>query len=110
MIINRIYNPEAIRIAYYDDYGVEYSQPPEDAEVIDAPYTYDEAMAALRVERDRRLTVCDWTQLPDVPLSQTQVTQWRIYRKALRDTPEAVQAQGWSGAVNWPTPPASSIY
>ena len=40
-IINRIYDPEEIRIAYYDDYGVEYPQPPEDAEVIDAPYTYD---------------------------------------------------------------------
>ena len=107
MIINRIYDPEAIRIAYYDDYGVEYPQPPEDAEVIDAPYTYDEAMTALRTERDRRLLSCDWTQLPDVPLSQSQVLQWRVYRKALRDTPEAVQAQGWDGAVNWPVPPAS---
>ena len=106
-IINRIYDPEAIRIAYYDDYGVEYPQPPEDSEVINAPYTYDEAMTALRTERDRRLLSCDWTQLPDVPLSQSQVLQWRVYRKALRDTPEAVQAQGWDGAVNWPIPPAS---
>ena len=106
-VINRIYDPEAIRIAYYDDYGVEYPQPPEGDEVIDAPYTYDEAMTALRYERDRRLLACDWTQLPDVPLSQTQVAQWRSYRKALRDTPEAVQAQGGCGAVSWPTPPAS---
>jgi len=107
MIINRIYDPEAIRIAYYDDYGVEYPQPPADSEVIDAPYTYDEAMAALRTERDRRLQLCDWTQLPDVPLSQSQVMQWRTYRKALRDIPETVQSQGWSGAVDWPTPPTS---
>ena len=107
MIINRIYDPEAIRIAYYDNYGVEYPQPPEGDEVIDRPYTYEEAMAALRLERDRRLQRCDWTQLPDVPLSQIQVLQWRTYRKALRDTPEAVQAQGWSGAVDWPIPPAS---
>ena len=107
MIINRIYDPEAIRIAYYDDYGVEYPQPPADSEVVDSPYTYDEAMAALRAERDRRLQLCDWTQLPDVPLAAYEVAQWRAYRKALRDIPEAVQAQGWSGAVNWPTPPAS---
>jgi len=107
MIINRIYDPEAIRIAYYDDYGVEYPQPPEGDEVIDAPYTYNEAMAALRVERDHRLQLCDWTQLPDVPLSQAVVMQWRTYRQALRDIPEAVQAQGWNGAVNWPTPPTS---
>ena len=54
-VINRIYDPEAIRIAYYDDYGVEYPQPPEGDEVIDAPYAYNEAMTALRAERDRRL-------------------------------------------------------
>jgi len=107
MIINRIYDPEAIRIAYYDDYGVEYPQPPEGATVVDSPYTYDEAMAALRVERDRRLQLCDWTQLPDVPLAAYEVAQWRAYRKALRDIPEAVQSQGWSGAVDWLTPPAS---
>ena len=106
-IINRIYDPEAIRIAYYDDYGVEYPQPPEGDEVIDAPYTYDEAMTALRTERDRRLLLCDWTQLPDVPLSASRVQAWRSYRKALRDTPEMVQAQGWDGAVAWPTPPTS---
>ena len=107
MLINRIYDHTTISISYYDDYGTEYPQPPEGAEVIDAPYTYDEAMAALRTERDRRLMACDWTQLPDVPLSQTQVARWRVYRKALRNTPEAVQAQGWDGAVSWPTPPAS---
>lgn len=106
-VIYRIYDPEAIRIAYYDYYGVEYPQPPEGDEILDKPYTYDEAMAALRLERDRRLMACDWTQLPDVPLSASQVQAWRVYRKNLRDTPEAVQAQGWDGAVNWPTPPAS---
>ena len=106
MIINRIYDPEAIRIAYYDDYGVAYPQPAEGDDVIDRPYTFDEAMTALRAERDRRLLSCDWTQLPDVPLSVDQVHAWRIYRKALRDIPEAVQAQGWDGAVHWPIPPA----
>ena len=104
--INRIYNPESIRIAYYDDYGVEYPQPPEGDEVVDNPYTEPEAMTALRDERDRRLTSCDWTQLPDVPLSAESVQRWRTYRQALRDTPESVQAQGWGGAVNWPIPPA----
>ena len=107
MIINRIYDHVDIRISYYDDYGTEYPQPPEGAEIVDKPYTYPEAMTALRTERDRRLLLCDWTQLPDVPLSASQVQAWRSYRKALRDTPEMVQAQGWDGAVAWPTPPTS---
>lgn len=106
-IINRIYDPINISISYYDDYGTEYAQPPEDAEVIDKPYTHPEAMAVLRFERDSRLMMCDWTQLPDVPLTPAVVAQWRVYRKALRDTPEMVQAQGWDGAVSWPTPPGS---
>ena len=104
-IINRIYDPEAIRIAYYDDYGVEYPQPPEGEEIVDAPYTYNEAMTALRFERDRRLSECDWTQLPDVPLSPAVVAQWRAYRHDLRNVPELVESLGWDGAVNWPTPP-----
>jgi hypothetical protein len=107
MIINRIYDPIMISISYYDDYGVEYPQPPEDATVVDKPYTYDEAMSVLRFERDGRLMMSDWSQLPDVPLTPDVVAQWRAYRKALRDTPEAVQAQGWGGAVSWPTPPTS---
>ena len=104
-VINRIYDPEAIRISYYDDYGVEYPQPPEGEEIVDAPYTYNEAMTALRFERDRRLSECDWTQLPDVPLSPAVVAQWRAYRHDLRNVPELVESLGWDGAVNWPTPP-----
>jgi len=107
VIINRIYDPATIRISYYDDFGVEYPQPPEGSDVVDKPYTYPEAMAELRLERDARLNWSDWTQLPDVPLTPAAVAQWRAYRKALRDVPEAVQAQGWSGVVSWPTPPTS---
>jgi hypothetical protein len=103
--INRIYDPVTIRIMYFDDFGVKYPQPPAGAEVIDAPYTYPEAMAELRLERDARLTACDWTQLPDVPLTPAAVAQWRVYRHDLRNVPELVESLGWDGAVNWPTPP-----
>ena len=105
LIINRIYDPVTIRISYFDDFGVEYPTPPAGAEIVDKPYTYPEAMMELRLERGARLNESDWTQLPDVPLTPAVVAQWRVYRKALRDTPEAVQAQGWDGAVSWPTPP-----
>ena len=31
---------------------------------------------ALDVEKNTRLAVCDWTQLPDVPLTPEQVDSW----------------------------------
>lgn len=105
LIINRIYNPDTIRITYYDDFGVQYLQPPAGADIVNKPYSYFEAMDELRLERDRRLTKCDWTQLPDVPLTPAQIDDWRTYRKQLRDTPEMVDLMGWEGAANWPTAP-----
>ena len=33
----------------------------------------------------------DWTQLPDVQLSEEQKESWRIYRQQLRDLPENVE-------------------
>lgn len=105
MLINRIYNPVTIRISYFDDFGVEYSKPPAGAEIVDSPYTYPEAMEYLRLERDARLSACDYTQLPDVPLAADEVVFWRTYRRQLRDVPELVESLGWAGAVNWPTPP-----
>ena len=105
MLINRIYNPVTIRISYYDEFGTEYPTPPAGAEIVDSPYTYPEAMAELQLERGARLWECDYTQLPDAPVTPDMVTQWRVYRKQLRDVPELVESLGWDGAVNWPTPP-----
>ncbi len=44
---------------------------------------------ALRDERNKRLALCDWTQLPDAQLKFTeqQKEEWRAYRQALRDIP-----------------------
>lgn len=50
---------------------------------------------ALDVIRDwRRLALkeCDWTQLPDVTLSDAQVQAWTEYRQALRDLPQVFEA------------------
>lgn len=44
----------------------------------------------VRVERNRLLTECDWTQLPDSPLSSEQTQEWVIYRQQLRDLPEMI--------------------
>lgn len=41
----------------------------------------------LRSERNRRLADTDWTRIDDVPLSEVQRAEWRIYRQALRELP-----------------------
>ena len=39
----------------------------------------------IREKRNRLLFECDWTQLPDSPLSEEKREEWRIYRQELRD-------------------------
>lgn len=41
----------------------------------------------LRLNRNMLLSEIDWTQMPDAPLSDAQKSQYRKYRKALRDLP-----------------------
>ncbi len=53
----------------------------------------------VRKERDRLLAQCDWTQMPDAPLTADAKAQWQAYRQALRDVPEQ---EGFPMAVEWP--------
>lgn len=46
-----------------------------------------DAEIRIRQERDRRLAECDWTQMPDSPLSEEDKNVWAQYRQALRDIP-----------------------
>lgn len=57
-----------------------------------------------RARRNALLTACDWTQLPDAPLTSEQRAAWQTYRQALRDVP---QQPGFPEAVAWPVPPAA---
>jgi len=41
----------------------------------------------LRAQRDALLTACDFSQLPDAPLTAQQVTAYQTYRQELRDLP-----------------------
>ncbi|MGE5553289.1 MAG: tail fiber assembly protein [Betaproteobacteria bacterium] len=67
------------------------------------PMTTEQAWAALRAERNARLAACDWTQLPDVPLTVDQKAAWAQYRQKLRDLPADT-----TDPCNpvWPEPPA----
>jgi hypothetical protein len=46
-----------------------------------------EKLDFIRLERDARLSACDWTQLPD---SVCDKKAWAIYRQALRDLPKNI--------------------
>lgn len=53
------------------------------------PKTFDPVIAA-RLIRNLDLQACDWTQVPDSPLTEAQKEAWRTYRQALRDFPSIV--------------------
>lgn len=63
----------------------------------------------LRKKRNSNLQQCDWTQIPDAPLSDTQKTEWQNYRLLLRNLPENIQDPKSlvldSLHSDWPTQP-----
>jgi hypothetical protein len=61
-------------------------------------------MQGIRHERNRLLSLCDWTQVQDAPLSEEQRTAWGVYRQALRDLPQQFATPE---DVVFPDPPQS---
>jgi len=59
------------------------------------------AMTSIRAQRDSLLSMSDWTQISDAPLSATQKAAWATYRQALRDFPEACDI----ASPQWPVQP-----
>jgi len=58
-----------------------------------------------RHQRNNLLAECDWTQLPDSPLSDAAKLEWQNYRQALRDLPDTHEAVNLIDEVVFPTPP-----
>ncbi len=42
--------------------------------------------------RNHYLSISDWTQLPDAPLTDNERLAWQQYRQALRDLPQTYQS------------------
>ena len=61
-------------------------------------------MDYIRLHRDKRLTLSDWTVGVDSPLSDSKKTEWQTYRQALRDLPSTTTATSIENIV-WPTKP-----
>jgi hypothetical protein len=65
-----------------------------------------EAWAAFRAERDRRLAETDWVVARAYERGGPVPEAWAAYRQALRDLPERLtDEQVLSGEIPWPEPP-----
>ena len=70
-------------------------------------------MYYLRYERDLKLQRCDWTQVPDSPLTDAKKAKWATYRQELRDmmataSPEEDLEEPnclKKSSITWPTEP-----
>ena len=61
----------------------------------------------VRRERDIKLGVSDWTQMPDVHLNLGAEADWATYRQALRNVPADNADVTSLTEVSWPTVPGS---
>lgn len=59
----------------------------------------------IRQQRDTKLLLSDWTQIPDSPLTEEQRNAWATYRQALRDVPLNNSNVTSLDEVVWPTEP-----
>ena len=58
----------------------------------------------VRQQRNQLLSDCDWTQLADQPLSDSDQSAWRSYRQNLRDVSKQ---SGFPWNITWPEAPSS---
>ena len=70
-----------------------------------------EPMRLLRLERDRRLSVCDWVSAKATDTGVAVTTAWKTYRQGLRDmttqTPKLDSRFELDlTSVTWPTQPS----
>jgi len=63
-------------------------------------------ISAVRIERDNKLYTCDWTQMPDSPLSAAERADWAAYRQALRDFPATITTETTFEELTWPSSPS----
>jgi hypothetical protein len=61
----------------------------------------EQEWGAVRGQRNFRLSMCDWTQLADAPLTDEKRSEWALYRQDLRD----ITTQSDPFNITWPTRP-----
>lgn len=75
-----------------------------DGEFLEIEPIAEDIAPKVRLARKILLKSCDWTQMPDSPLTDSKKTEWRTYRQVLRDLPTH---SNWPELADsdWPTPP-----
>ena len=68
-----------------------------------SPIATNAAWDKIRAVRNQLLYACDWTQLPDAPLTAEKKAEWTTYRQALRD----ITTQEDPFNISWPTEPVA---
>jgi len=61
----------------------------------------ENAMNAIRAQRNKLIADSDWAVLPDSPFSDEEKEAWKEYRQVLRDFPKKCDLKN----PVWPTPP-----
>ena len=59
----------------------------------------------VRSDRNNKISVTDWTQLADSPLTIEKKAEWATYRQALRDIPATYSDADSLDAIIWPIQP-----
>ena len=84
-------------------------KPNRHAAWVDGTWTWDTdlLLADIRKERNKRIFQSDWTVFSDSPLTDSQKTEARTYRTALRDLPGTLNMSSISSVdeVTWPAAP-----
>jgi hypothetical protein len=55
--------------------------------------------------RNNKISVTDWTQVVDSPLTDIKKAEWAVYRQALRDIPESYSDVTSFDDIIWPIQP-----
>lgn len=62
---------------------------------------------SIRVRRNALLSSCDWTVLPDSPMTPEARAEWIAYRQELREITTS-QPDATLATVNWPSEPGAN--
>lgn len=71
-------------------------------------WNHEDFLNLVRSERSNRLYACDWTQLPDSPLSDEDKELWRTYRQELRDITNDLSGISSLDEITWPESPINT--